>query len=284
MTDHLVRVSGARVNTNVYISAGESSVGFGAHWDQHDTIIVPVQGAKRWTIFEPSVLSAQQPWTERATSGRSIWSEIIEPGDALVIPRGWGHRVENLDDLSVHYTIGVNRFEVHQIFDRIAFESGYWPAYRADVPFDPFAPIDSYGGSVFDEPLGLAETLSEIATPALVHRAVASYRARLRVDPVQTLSPAFSAVFRGAWDGLCLRLVAPGGVMLVEQDEDHVVVAFDDRVVQVDRVAWPAFLTLASGGAPAVADLPAIEVDGLDQREAFARQLIVARMAVVESG
>jgi hypothetical protein len=284
LTDHLTRVSGARTNTNIYVSAGTASVGFGAHWDQHDTVIVPVQGAKRWTIFEPSVLSAQQPWTERATSGRSIWSEIIEPGDALVIPRGWGHRVENLEDLSIHYTIGMNRLEVHQLFDRIAFESGYWPAYRADVPYDPFAPVQSYGGSVFDEPQGLAESLAGIATPALVRRAIASHRARLRVDPVQALAPAFRSVFRHDWTGLSLRIIAPGGVMYLEEDDEHVVVAFDDRAVQIERSVWPAFVALAAGAALTVEQLPPVELDGTDQRAELARELVVNRMATVTAG
>ena len=166
---HLTRAYGSPLNTNIYISFGPSK-GFGAHWDNHDTIIVPVHGSKRWALFEPAVLSAQRPWIGPEVSDRPLWEGILEPGMALVIPRGWGHRVDGSDDLSVHCTLGVARLEVHDLLERVRFEAGYWPALRGDVPFDVREPALSYGGSVFDDADGFARTIGEVASVELVER------------------------------------------------------------------------------------------------------------------
>jgi hypothetical protein len=277
----LNRAYGSPVNTNIYISYGPSK-GFGAHWDSHDTIIVPVRGAKRWTLFEPAVLSAQRPWITQKVSENGLWEGVIEPGMALVIPRGWGHRVDGSDDLSVHCTIGVNRLEAHHLLERVSYEAGFWPALRADVPFDVRQPITSYGGSVFDEPHGLVRTISEIVTPEMTERAIAAHRARV----VRRLFPSFVETFRGValddWSGLGVRLTVPAGVMVLNESEDATVVAFDNWAVRVAAQALDAFLVLADGVPRAVMDLPPVGSGEDDQRRELARQLVVSGVGVVE--
>src|SRR5262249_12413866 len=156
----------ARINTNVYLSHAGAE-GFGPHWDTHDTIIVPVHGRKRWSIFEPKSLSAQRPWVGGGVSDRPLWTGDLLPGGALVIPRGWGHEVEHGEDLSIHYTIGIARLEVHHVFERVSFEAGFHPKLRADFPFDLREPAGSYGESVFDDPHGFAREASALLTPEL---------------------------------------------------------------------------------------------------------------------
>jgi hypothetical protein len=276
----LSRVTAARVNTNIYVSYGETAEGFGAHWDTHDTIIVPVAGAKHWTLFEPRVLSAQKPWIDRTTSGRPIWEGIIEPGTVLVIPRGWGHEVRGVDELSIHYTIGLNRLEVHQLVERITWEGGFWPALRADVPFDLDDPAVSYSGSVFDDDMGLAAALADVATPELVARAVASYRARCSRFPFASLQDSVAAVVRDEWDGFELELAAPVGVMVSNETEASVTLAFGDRLVVLHPAAVPVVVALAAAPQPRSALEPVI-VDGVDLTGVLLRQLVAGGLAIV---
>jgi hypothetical protein len=278
---HLARVYGTAVNTNIYVSYGPSK-GFGAHWDNHDTIIVPVRGAKKWNLFEPNVLSAERPWTGPETSEKPLWEGYIEPGMALIIPRGWGHRVDGSDDLSLHYTIGISRLEVHHMIERVAFEAGYWPTMRGDVPFDPFAPAGSYAGSVFDDPQGFARTLAEIATPELIDRAVASHRARILRPVFPNFEDTFRVVAFNDWSGLRVRLAAPSGVMLQAEGVDGAVVALNDHALRVASPAMDAFAALSDCEPWAIEDLPAVTVDGVDARAQLAQQLVVVGMATAE--
>jgi hypothetical protein len=279
---HLTRVYGGPVAVNIYISQGPSK-GFGAHWDSHDTIIVPICGSKRWQLFEPTVLSAQRPWIAFEISDRPVWEGVIDPSTALVIPRGWGHRVEGSDELSVHCTIGVNRLETHNLLERVGYEAGFWPMMRADVPYDPLEPVGSYEGSVYDDPLGFARTIAEIASPELVDRAIAAHRARLVRPPFGELGHAFRAVAYDDWSGLALRLNAPAGISVHREDEDAAVLAFCNRAVRVAAEAGDAFVALVDTAPRKISELPAVGGgDGGDRRTELARLLVVLGLATVE--
>jgi hypothetical protein len=278
----LAQVFAAPINTNIYISYGPSK-GFGAHWDNHDTIIVPIRGQKRWSLFEPALLSPELPWNAPEVSDKPLWDGVIEPGTALIIPRGWGHVVEGSDDLSIHCTIGVNRIEVHELLERVGFEAGYWPTLRADVPYDVRAEVTSYDGSVFDDPHSLGRTLAEVATSEMAERAIATHRARQVRLLSRPFGDAFRAVAKGDWSGLAVRLTAPAGVMLAAEDqpESNVVFAFGDRAVRVAAPALEAFLAVVDCQPWAVEDLPPVGAEE-DRRAEFARMLVSTGMATVD--
>lgn len=278
----LMRVYGCGVNCNIYLSQGAAK-GFGEHWDVHDTIIVQVFGSKRWSVFEPLVLSAQRPWIDRRVSDRPVWDGILEPGLALVIPRGWGHQVHGSEGLSMHYTLGVNRLEVHNLLDRLTWESGFWPSLRADVPFHRDEPALSYGGSVFDDEHGLHDAMDELMSTDLVDRAVAAFRARVPMRLMPKLTDTFRAVHDQDWSGLALRLPASTGVMLAIEEADASVVCYDSTAVRVQAEALDAFALLASGEVVAPSGLPPVCIDGVDERQRFATELIQANLAEVVS-
>lgn len=271
---------GCNTNVNVYLSYGPAA-GFGAHWDAHDTIIVQVLGKKEWAVFEPVALAAQTPWIEKTVSERCIWEGELEPGMALVIPRGWGHEVRGSTELSAHYTIGLNRLEVRQILDRAAWESGYWPTLRADVPYDIDAPTSSYGGSVFDEADGLREAAAEVLSDDMIERAIAAFRARIQMRLFPSLPATFRAFEQGDWSGCALQLPAPAGIAVHRDEEHQTVVAFDDRLIHVDNRALDAFLMLAHGAPMKFDELPVVDVEGNDERQRFARDLLKNSLAEV---
>lgn len=83
-----------RVQTNLYAS-WTSTEGFGAHWDDHDTVIVQLDGAKRWRIYGttrpyPLYRDIEDPG-EAPTE--PVADLVLWPGHALYMPRGVWHAV-----------------------------------------------------------------------------------------------------------------------------------------------------------------------------------------------
>ena len=103
------RIFETRVGINCYTSTAGAE-GFGGHWDDHDVVILQVGGAKYWEVLAPTTLSPQPGLIETNTVSEEVmWSGILEPGSALFIPRGWGHRTRATPDVSTHLTIGMSR-------------------------------------------------------------------------------------------------------------------------------------------------------------------------------
>jgi hypothetical protein len=99
----LERATGRRSGWNAYLSHGASD-GFGAHWDDHDVLVVQVVGTKRWHLYEP-VEPAPVRGRSPDTVAAAEWATFdLAPGDVLALPRGWGHRVVGTSSWSVHLT------------------------------------------------------------------------------------------------------------------------------------------------------------------------------------
>ena len=79
---------GASVRANAYLTYGDISV-FGAHEDAHDVLALQVHGAKLWRF--------------PGTAG----DVILQPGDALFLPRGVIHEALPQELPSVHVSFGI---------------------------------------------------------------------------------------------------------------------------------------------------------------------------------
>ncbi|MFD8217616.1 JmjC domain-containing protein [Streptomyces sp. NPDC059697] len=69
--------------------------GFGIHWDDHDVIVVQVEGAKRWRLYGPT---RQAPMHHDVAFPEPppeppVADVVLNPGDVLYLPRGWWHAV-----------------------------------------------------------------------------------------------------------------------------------------------------------------------------------------------
>lgn len=96
----------ARASVNAYLSrAGSAGV---AHYDGHEVIMVQLHGRKRWR-HAPSGVDAPESGRELDSNGdmpADCQVVILEPGDALFLPRGTLHLCDTLAD-SLHVTFAL---------------------------------------------------------------------------------------------------------------------------------------------------------------------------------
>ena len=249
-------------NTNCYVSFGES-VGFGAHWDDHDVLILQTHGHKHWEIYAPTALSPVRPNTSPDVGSDLVWSGDLEPGSALLIPRGWGHRVDSSDELSIHLTVSIHKLAVSGMLSFLATAASNWPILRADVPFDPSQPVYSYDGSVFDEPDGLRKEVDPLFGD-LIERSMSVSRAQIPAVSCQSLAASLEVMVNQNWDNAVVDAPFPGGVHIVESDDDGGIdLAMGGFVISIDR-GLVGIVARALAGPVAVSDL-AGEAPYLDQ-------------------
>ncbi len=103
---------GHQTQTNVYVTP-PGAQGFKPHHDTHDVLVLQVDGAKHWTIHPPVIELPlkSQPSNQLGpdpVGGRPPEIDVVlEPGDALYLPRGWLHSAQTTDQRSIHLTVGL---------------------------------------------------------------------------------------------------------------------------------------------------------------------------------
>jgi ribosomal protein L16 Arg81 hydroxylase len=97
---------------NAYITPPQSS-GLVPHYDDHDVLVVQIQGSKSWHLYVGADRPARevQRGTEKAVAIESLTAPtdlLLESGDVLYVPRGRVHAAQTLAEPSVHLTIGIH--------------------------------------------------------------------------------------------------------------------------------------------------------------------------------
>ncbi|QQB15318.1 cupin domain-containing protein [Brevibacterium casei] len=141
----LSRELGNPVQANAYITPPQNQ-GFDDHYDVHDVFVLQIEGTKRWVIHAP-VFDAplrDQPWTDRREAvGRAAQSDpvidaVLEPGDALYLPRGWLHAATAQGEVSIHLTLGIHNWTRYGVAEQLAQAALAQlqddPAMRASLP------------------------------------------------------------------------------------------------------------------------------------------------------
>ncbi|TJZ98421.1 cupin domain-containing protein [Actinacidiphila oryziradicis] len=124
------------VQVNLYAS-WTSTEGFGTHWDDHDVIVVQLEGAKRWRLYGPT--RAAPMYRDTATPEPPpeipVAELVMQAGDVLYLPRGWWHSVTaDQGTHSLHLTCGL---QTHTGADLMGWLSETLRAserVRADLP------------------------------------------------------------------------------------------------------------------------------------------------------
>ncbi|MFE7462609.1 cupin domain-containing protein [Streptomyces sp. NPDC057499] len=100
----------SKVQVNLYAS-WTAREGFGVHWDDHDVVVVQIDGSKRWKLYGPTRtapmhldMAEPEPPPEEPTV-----EFVLTPGDVLYLPRGWWHAVSASEgERSLHLTCGLS--------------------------------------------------------------------------------------------------------------------------------------------------------------------------------
>lgn len=130
ISDFSTRLStelGHPVQANAYITPPQNR-GFDDHYDVHDVFVLQIEGTKRWIIHEPVHVDPlrDQPWTDRrsdvteAAKGKAYIDTVLEPGDALYLPRGWLHAAEAQGQVSIHLTLGIHNWTRYALAEHLA--------------------------------------------------------------------------------------------------------------------------------------------------------------------
>lgn len=195
---------GHPVQANAYITPA-SNRGFDPHFDVHDVFVLQTTGSKRWTVHAPvhrDPLSSQ-PWTDYRTAvARRAHEEpvldiVLEPGDALYLPRGWIHSAQALGETSVHLTIGVSPVTVRDVLAAIVDEAGTIDDLRAALPLgidltdrsDTVAVVRTAMATIVDEWQNRSEQWTTGAADALAAR----HADRTRPEAVRPLATVDAA-------------------------------------------------------------------------------------------
>ncbi|WP_392957705.1 JmjC domain-containing protein [Streptomyces sp. LN245] len=123
-----------RVQVNLYAS-WSATEGFGVHWDDHDTVVVQLDGAKRWRIYgttRPFLLYRDIEDPGEAPT-EPVADLVLWPGDVLYVPRGvWPAVSADQGTRSLHVTCGLQTGPTMMSRRWAGFGGGRWspPACR----------------------------------------------------------------------------------------------------------------------------------------------------------
>jgi ribosomal protein L16 Arg81 hydroxylase len=133
---------GHATQANAYITP-PGNRGFDPHHDTHDVFVLQIDGTKRWHIFEPALrlplnsqpssdIAEKQPLVPEGAE--PVLSVVLEPGDALYLPRGYVHSAETNDDRSIHLTVGILATTQFDVLRDVLALAGDVEGFREALP------------------------------------------------------------------------------------------------------------------------------------------------------
>ncbi|KAB7844933.1 cupin domain-containing protein [Streptomyces mobaraensis] len=236
-----------RFQANAYAS-WTATEGFGTHWDDHDVLVVQLEGAKHWKIYGPTrPHPLYRDTTEpQAPPADPIADLVLQPGDLLYLPRGWWHAVTADQGVcSLHLTYG---FQTHTPSDLLTFVSDQLlghAEFRADLPLlagrEAQAAFVTRIGRLVRE---------QLADPALLTRYAESMDGRDTGRMTPSL-PHLTAV--PADPDIRVRLTTARALLTTTEDGVHLAAA--GHSYEFAPAAGPVLARLVSGGEHRVGDL-----------------------------
>jgi ribosomal protein L16 Arg81 hydroxylase len=100
------------IQVNTYITP-PGQTGLASHYDDHDVLILQVQGSKVWHLYLGADRPPRELQRERdkavGADGLPAPTDVrLEAGDVLYVPRGRVHSAETTSEQSIHLTVGVH--------------------------------------------------------------------------------------------------------------------------------------------------------------------------------
>ncbi|MDT4925991.1 MAG: bifunctional lysine-specific demethylase and histidyl-hydroxylase [Pseudonocardiales bacterium] len=267
---------GHPVQINAYITPPQNQ-GFAPHYDVHDVFVLQVAGRKQWTIHPPVVEAPldDQPWEQRRAEVAARAAEaplidtVLEPGDALYLPRGTVHAAQAQGELSIHLTVGVHPVTRYQLVRHLLDLVQDDPELRAALPMG----VDLSDPAVLSEHLTATVDLLRARVgavePADVARRVGeNLMRRTRPEPIGPLAQLAAAATLEPTTRLRLRA---GLRARLDGAGEQLRLVLLDRTIALPAATSDALKVVLAGAAVTPAELPGL--DG-DEQLTFAARLL----------
>ncbi|MGV4930014.1 cupin domain-containing protein [Streptomyces sp. BHT-5-2] len=260
------------VQVNLYAS-WTSKEGFGVHWDDHDVVVLQLEGAKRWKIYgatrtNPLRVDIEAP---EPPTGDPVAEIVLRSGDMLYLPRGWWHAVAATEGRSLHLTCGLKPTTGADLLSWLSDRLRVSDTVRANLPY--FASSD--------ERAAYLEALRKELTEALHDGVIEEFvNARGSMDPGRPMPSLPFVDGIPADDSLFVRLTAAGAWYEVDGD-GHVVLSAGGQEWTFAAPVLDVIKLLAEGSTWTLGRLAVSSGLPADQVAALVSELVAADVAAV---
>ena len=166
----------------------------------HDVFVLQVSGRKHWRIHAPVVTDPldNQNWEKSRdavaaqAAGEPVIDCVLEPGDALYLPRGTIHAAEALGETSIHLTVGIHPITRYDLVRQVLDAAQHDDALRTSLPVGVDLGDPGVLAPELDATLDALRALPR-SRPGGEHRA-RRRRPACRADPARAARPA-----RASW-------------------------------------------------------------------------------------
>jgi 50S ribosomal protein L16 3-hydroxylase len=181
---------------DLMVSWASDGGGVGAHLDAYDVFLLQVAGRRRWRIGP--VAPAARRWVQGAPLKLLAHFEpseerVLEPGDMLYLPPGWGHDGQAVGGDCMTCSIGFRAPSAHELAADLV-------ARLADELSD--SPAQADGGRRYTDPRQPATATPALLPPELHDFARAAVARALAEDPqwlARALGESLSEPKPGVW-------------------------------------------------------------------------------------
>lgn len=134
-----------RIGSHLYLTP-PGSTGLDPHYDNHDVLVLQVEGAKRWKVYgamQDSPVEMQVRSVPRAELPPLEHDLLLESGDMLYVPRGLFHEASTAERHSVHITLDITPYTWADLLMRVV---RCHPSLRESLPVGSLGE----GGAILD--------------------------------------------------------------------------------------------------------------------------------------
>lgn len=157
-------VFSSHVQTNIYLTP-PSAQGFRTHYDNHDVLVIQVEGEKAWRLYDMPIAAPFRGEGFEAgkyEAGELRQEFVLKPGDCAYVPRGLMHDAQTSGDApSLHITVGlITRTWADVMLEAVSEAALRSPELRRSLP-PGFARADFDRAKAREHLTTLARTLAE---------------------------------------------------------------------------------------------------------------------------
>ncbi|MFC7892438.1 cupin domain-containing protein [Streptomyces sp. NPDC057381] len=124
------------IQVNAYASWTPEE-GFGVHWDDHDVLVLQLDGVKKWRIYGPTRQAPLHRDTDvpEPPPDEPMVELVLQAGDMLYLPRGWWHAVAASEGVhSLHLTCGMQTATGADLLQWLSEHLRSETTVRSDLP------------------------------------------------------------------------------------------------------------------------------------------------------